>query len=73
MLKEKDHLGDPGLEAKIILKCILKEIGCKRRLDSCGSEYELVASSCGQCNELHVQLKMRYFLTSLLKDCSPLS
>jgi hypothetical protein len=61
-LKSRDHSGDLGLEGRIILNFVLKLGFGGRGLDSFGSGYRLVASSCEQSNEPLGSIKGGEFL-----------
>jgi len=45
-LRERDHLEDPGLGERIILKWIFQGVGWGHGLDRSGSGYGQVAGSC---------------------------
>jgi hypothetical protein len=50
--REGDQLDDPGLDGRIILKCIFEKCGSRHGLDRSGSGYGQVAGSC-QCRNEH--------------------
>jgi hypothetical protein len=58
-LKEKDHLGDLGVDGRIILRCILNRMG--RALIIRLTEDGDMAGSCEHGNELSGSIKYREF------------
>jgi hypothetical protein len=60
-LREGDHLGDPGLDGRIILKWIFKKWD-GNGLDWVGSVYGQVAGSCECGNEPPGSIKCGEFL-----------
>jgi Zn-dependent protease len=58
-LREKYHLGDPGLDGRIILRWIFRKWGYG--LDQAGSRYGQVAALVNAVMSLQVPHKMRGF------------
>jgi len=61
-LRERDHLGDPGLDGKIILRWIFREWDGGHGLDRGGSGWGQVAGNCECGNETSDSIKCREFL-----------
>jgi len=62
---ERDHLGDPGIDGRIILIWIFRkwDVGCG--LDRAGPGYGQVAGTCDCGNEPSGSIKCGEFLDSL--------
>jgi hypothetical protein len=61
-LKERDHLEDPRIDDRIILKCIFKKWDRGHALDWSGSGHGQVAGTCVCGNELPHSIKCGIFL-----------
>lgn len=59
-LKEKDRLGDLGVDGRVMLRCILNRMG--RALIIRLTQDRDMAGSCEHCNELSGSIKHREFL-----------
>jgi hypothetical protein len=62
--EETDLLEDVGVDARIILKSILKKFSPGRILDSSGSVKGQVPDCCADSNEVQSSRKCRNFFTS---------
>ena len=65
-LRERDHWGDPGIDGRIILRCIFRkwDVG-GYGLDRAGSGYGQVAGTCECGNEPSGSIKCGKFLDYL--------
>jgi len=61
-LRERDHLGDPGVDGRIILRWILRKWDVGYGLDRAGSGWEQVVGICECGNEHSGSIKCREFL-----------
>jgi hypothetical protein len=61
-LREIDHLGDPDVDGRIILRWIFRKLDMGYGLDRAGSEKEQVVGTCKCGNELSVSIKCGEFL-----------
>ena len=61
-LRERDHLGDPGIDGRIILKLIFKKWCERLGLDASGLRKGQVASCCERGNEPLGYIKCEHFL-----------
>jgi hypothetical protein len=61
-LRERDHLGDPGVDERIIVSWIFKKWDVGYGLDRAGSGYRQVAGTCECGNGPSVSLKFGEFL-----------
>jgi len=59
---ERDHLGDPGVDGRIILRCILGSGMWVYGLDRAGSGYGQVAGTCECRNEPSGSIQCGEFL-----------
>jgi hypothetical protein len=50
-LRERDHLGDPGVDGRIILRCIFRKCDKDYGLDRAGFGYGQVVGTCECGNE----------------------
>ena len=68
-LRERDHLGDTGVDGRIILRWIFRNGMWGYGLDRAGSGWGQVAGTCECGNEPSSSIKLGNFLTS----CKPVS
>ena len=62
-MRERDHLGDPGVDGRIILSWIFRKRGCGGYgLDRAGSGYGQVAGTCECGDESSGSIKCGKFL-----------
>jgi hypothetical protein len=61
-LRERDYLGDPGVDGRIILRCIFRKWVGGIGLDRTGSGYGQVAGTCECGNEPPGSIKCGDFL-----------
>ena len=61
-MKERDHLGDPGVDGRITLRWIFRKGDVVYGLDRAGSGYGQVADTCDCGNEPSVSIKCGEFL-----------
>jgi hypothetical protein len=61
-LKGRNHLKDLGIDGMIILKCIFGKLSLECGLNSSGSGYGPVASSCKHCSKPSGSIKGGEFL-----------
>jgi hypothetical protein len=60
--QEKSHLGDPGVDGRIILRWIFKKWAVEELLDRAGSGQGQVAGTCECSNEPSGSIKCGEFL-----------
>jgi hypothetical protein len=61
-LKERDHLEEPGVDGRIIIRGIFRKWDVGHGLDRCGSKQEQMASTCECGNEHSGSIKCGEFI-----------